>query len=144
MKFTTEIIISKPLEIVLRLFDNVENMKKWQPDLESYELLDGTPGEPGARMKLVYNTGKRRIEMIETITVKNLPEEFSGYYELKGIKNLIKNSFHDLGDGSTKWKSECEFILSGFMKIIGWIMPGAFKKQSLLMMDRFKSFAENS
>lgn len=142
MKYTNETIINKPLDLVIKLFDNAENMKKWQPDLQSYELLEGNSGQIGAKMKLVYKIGKRTMEMVETITSKNHPDEFGGYYEMNGAKNIVLNRFIDLGNGTTKWISESEFILSGFMKIMGWIMPGTFKKQSQAIMDRFKAFAE--
>jgi len=32
--------------------------------------------------------------------------------------------------------------LGGFMKVIGWIMPGSFKKQSFKFMKMFKDLAE--
>jgi hypothetical protein len=37
---------------------------------------------------------------------------------------------------------EQEFQFKGFMKIIGFLFPGAFKKQSLKYLVDFKQFAE--
>ena len=89
--------------------------------------------------------GKRRVEMVETITVKNLPDEFSGTYEVDGTVNHITARFIDLGNNRTKYISESEFIFSSFMmKVFAFIMPGMFKKQSLENMQRFKEFAESS
>lgn len=81
MKYTNEVIINAPVNRVIELFDNADNMKEWQPGLVSFEHLSGTPGQVGAKSKLKYKMGNREIEMIETITVKNLPEEFSGTVE---------------------------------------------------------------
>ena len=39
---------------------------------------------------------------------------------------------------------ESEFIFSGFMKIMGIVMPGAFKKESYKYLKLFKEFAESS
>ena len=86
--------------------------------------------------------GKREIEMIETITRRNLPAEFHGTYEAKGVYNIQKNFFTALGENRTKWVSESEFKFSGMMKLMGWLMPGAFKKQSQKYLDDFKAFAE--
>ena len=80
--------------------------------------------------------------MIETITVKNLPHEFSGTYEAKGVWNEVKNYFEQIDDQTTRWRSESYFKFSGFMKIIGFLMPGSFKKQSQKYLDQFKAFAE--
>ena len=96
----------------------------------SFDHLSGTPGEVGAKSKLLYKMGRREIEMIETITVKNFPDEFSGTYEAKGVWDEVKNYFHELNENTTKWVSENEFRCSGFMKIFILLMPGSFKKET--------------
>jgi len=110
--------------------------------LQSFEHLSGTPGQPGAKSKLKFKMGKREIEMIETITVRNLPEEFSGTYEAKGVFNIVKNKFIPVGENKTKHIAESEFQFRGMMKIMGILMPGAFKKQSMKYLNDFKIFAE--
>lgn len=142
MKYTITITIDLPRHKVIELFDNPNNLSKWQPELQSFENISGEPGKPGAKSKLKYQMGKREVEMIETITVRNLPEEFSGTYEANGVFNIQKNYFEEVGNNQTKWISECEFKLSGFMKVMGWFMPGVFKKQSQKYLDQFKAFAE--
>ncbi|KAA3609348.1 MAG: SRPBCC family protein [Calditrichaeota bacterium] len=142
MKYTLEIEIDQPREKVIELFDNPENMQHWQPGFLSLEPISGTPGEVGAQSRLKYKMGKRDIEMVETITVRNLPDEFSGTYETTGVWNEVKNLFSESGDSKTKWISHVDFQLSGFMKIIAFLMPGSFKKQSFKYMELFKAFAE--
>ena len=142
MKYQNEIVIDLPVEKVVALFDDPENLKHWQPGLQSFEHISGTPGQPGAKSRLQYKMGNRDIEMIETITKRNLPEEFSGTYEAKGVYNIISNHFIPVGENKTKWVTETEFQFSGFMKLMGWFMPGAFKKQSQKFLEQFKAFAE--
>lgn len=108
----------------------------------SFETIEGIAGEVGTKSKIIYDMGKRRIEMIETITVRNLPQEFSGTYEAKNVWNLVENIFEPTEDGKTKWVSRNEFKCQGFMRIMVALMPGAFKKQSYKYMVNFKSFAE--
>lgn len=143
MKYTVDIVINKPIDEVIALFDNPENMSKWMEGLQSFEHLSGTPGEPGAKSKLVFNTGGRRMEMIETVTVRNLPHEFSGTYEVKGVYNIVKNFFEPVNENQTRYSTEQEFQFKGFMKLLGWLMPGAFKKQSMKYLTDFKRFAES-
>lgn len=142
MKYTNEVIIKKPIDEVIELFDNVENMYQWQPELQSFETFEGIEGKEGAKSRLKYKMGSRDVEMIETILVKNLPKEFSGTYEAKGVFNEIKNSFIKIDDNTTKWVSENVFHFSGFMKLMAFFMPGAFKKQSQKYLDLFKEFVE--
>lgn len=142
MKFTVQKEIDRPIEKVVELFDNPENMKHWQPGLVSFEHLSGTPGQPGAKSRLRYKMGKREIEMIETITVRDLPGEFSGTYEAEGVVSTVKNFFKPVSENKTLYITENEFSFSGFMKVIGFLMPGAFKKESQKYIEQFKEFAE--
>jgi carbon monoxide dehydrogenase subunit G len=143
MKYTCSIDIDKPIDDVIRLFDNPDNLKYWQPGLLSYEHLSGTPGELGARAKLHYKMGKREIEMIETVIKRDLPHEFTGSYETNGVVNISKNFFEPINEKRTRYTSEQEFKLSGFMKIMGWFMPGSFQKESEKYLRQFKDFAES-
>ena len=142
MKYTAEVAINLPVNKVVELFDNPDNMKNWMEDLQSFETISGTPGQEGAKAKLHFKMGKREIEMVETITKRNLPEEFTGTYEAKGVFNIAKNSFIPIDDNRTKYVTEQEFQFKGFMKLMGAVMPGAFKKQTLKYMNAFKEFAE--
>lgn len=143
MKYTTEIIVSVPLTEFAEKMDNAENMKHWQNGLISYSQLSGSPGENGAKMELEYKMGKRHITMVETIIKANFPDEFHATYDADKVHNIQKNYFFSLDGQRTKWVSESEFHFSGFvMKAMGFLMPGAFKKQSLKYMKDFKAFAE--
>ena len=143
MKYICEITIDLPREEVIRKFDSAENMKHWQKGLIDYEILSGTPGEEGTKMRLDYKMGKRSISMVETISKRDLPNEFNATYHTKGVYNIQRNTFHEAGHNTTKWKSESEFQFSSFaMKLMGWMMPGVFKKQSMKYLEDFKNFAE--
>lgn len=141
MKYECEITIDLPREKVIELFDSTENLYKWQPTLQNFEHVSGTPGQPGAKSRLVYLERGRNMEMIETITSRNLPDEFSGTYETKGVKNWLTNHFY-AENGKTRWVMETEFKFSGFMKLMAIFMRGAFPKQTLSSMNSFKEFAE--
>lgn len=145
MKYTVDITIDLPRTKVIELFDNPDNMHKWQPDLVSFDPISGDPGQPGAKSKLHYKMGRREIEMIETVTKNKLPDEMSGTYETKGVFNIISNRFEEIGENQTRWVSENEFQFSGFfMKFMSIFMKSAFPKQTLKFMNQFKNFAENN
>ncbi len=143
MRYITEIVVNLPREKFIEKLDNPENMKHWQSGLVDYEFLSEPANEEGSRMGLRYKMGKREFEMVETIIKKNLPSELHTIYDTKGVQNIQKNYFKEEGT-STRWISESEFKFSGFgMKLMGFLMPGAFKKQSLKYMKDFKAFAED-
>lgn len=144
MKYTVELDLDLPRAKVVEIFDNPANMTKWQPDLVSFEHISGEPGKKGAKSKLIYNMGKREIEMVETITRNDLPNELAGTYETKGVFNVISNRFEEVSAGKTRWISENEFQFTGFMKFMSIFMKSAFPKQTLKIMNQFKEFAEAS
>ena len=143
MHYTNETTIHAPLDKVVALFDNPDNLEKWQPGFQGMEHISGTPGEPGAQSRLVYQMGKRRIEMIETLLENNLPESFKAAYDAKGVHNIVQVQFVPIDSTTTRYLSENTFEMKNLsMKIFGWLMPGAFKKQSQQYLDLFKAFAE--
>lgn len=146
MEYTVEIHINLPRSRVVELFDNPDNLKHWQKGLISFEPIEGSekPGTPGAKSLIKYEMGRRKMEMIETITVRNLPEEFSGTYETKGVWNEVSNYFIEVDENTTIWKSKNIFKMDNFfMRMFALLMPGAFKKQSMEFLIAFKKFAEN-
>lgn len=142
MKYTETITINKPRDAVIALFDDPDNLGKWQEGFVSMEHLDGTPGEPGARSRLLYRTGKREIEMVETLEQRDLPERFTAIYEARNVWNRHQNRFEEAGN-ATRWTVTSEFVCTGlFMRALTLLMPGAFRKQTRKSMSDFKDFAE--
>lgn len=142
MKYTHSIIIDLPREDVVKKFSNHDNFKQWQRGFVYFKQKSGKLGEAGSTNELKYKMGKREVGMIETILRNDLPQEFESTYEAKGVYNIQLNRFRKIDENTTEWVSENEFKFSGFMKLMGWLMPGAFKKQSWQYMQDFKAFAE--
>lgn len=143
MKYTCKITIDLPRDEMVAILDSAENMKHWQKGLKAYRQISGNPGEEGAQMELEYQMGKRHLVMVETIIKRQMPEEMHTTYDAKGVHNIQKNYFKVIDPKTSQWISESEFQFSGLMmKMMGWLMPGAFKKQSMAYLEDFKRFAE--
>lgn len=142
MKYSVETIIDKPIDEVLEKFEDKASYSKWQKGFISLELIEGEEKAIGSKYRLKYDMGKRKVEMIETLKVYDLPREFTATYEAKGVWNEVKNYFEPTEDGKTRYRTDNEFQMKGAMKIIQWLMPGAFKKQSQIYLDHFKTFVE--
>ena len=143
MKYTVDVVIDRPIDEVVENFDDPEKLKEWMQGLESFEHIEGTPGEVGAKSKLHFKMGKRELDMIETITVKNLPDEFGGTYEADGVFNTNLIRFEETGSNQTRMSMDTKFEMQTLMmKLMGFFMPGAFKKQSRKNLEDFKAYAE--
>lgn len=144
IKYTLEQVINQPLDKVIGLMDNPDNLKEWQPGFVSLEHISGEHGKIGSKSRLTYDMGKRQVVMIETITKIDLPNELNVTYDADKVFNIQNNRFEKVDDNTTKWISESEFQLSGYMKIFNLFGKGMFKKQSQIYLDKFKEFAERS
>jgi len=143
MKYSTEISIALSRERVIELFDSTENLYEWQEGLKSFEPLKGIPGQKGAVSKMVYAGRKGDLEMTETISKRNFPEEFSAIYKAKGVFNEVSNYFSEETPGQTIWKMDNIFSFRGMMALMAPFMKNAFKANTVLSMEQFKLFAEN-
>lgn len=142
--YTVSIDISRSRAEVIELFDSTENLYCWQTGLQSVELVSGEPGAVGAKMLLVYQDGKRRIELTETITLVNLPDEFNGTYEWSGGMNTLVNRFIEIDANTTRWESTCAYKFSSIMmKGMGLLFPGKFREQNMGFLRNFKAFCES-
>lgn len=143
MEYKTELTINLPLARVIELFDDSENLKKWQVGLMNVEHLEGTPGQAGAKTRLVYEMGKKEVIMEEEIIENNLPESIHFVFRSGTTTvNQNKNFFSETAEGHTLWRQENEFQMKGFWALMTFIAPGMFKKQTHGDMVRFKTFAE--
>ena len=141
--YTVSVDIELPREKVIELFDDSDNMFHWQTGLQEFRHISGTAGQPGAVSLLTYKSGRNVIELTETITTRNLPEEFSGSYSWSSGSNTLVNRFVEVGPNQTRWESTCAYTMKSLpMKVMGFLLAGSFKKQNLKFMENFKAFAE--
>ncbi|MCF7559969.1 SRPBCC family protein [Sabulilitoribacter multivorans] len=140
MKFVCHISINKPIEEVVKQFENPEALKQSQKDFVRIEHLSGNKREAGAKSKLVY----KKFDLFETIIHNNLPEEFYAKYEHKNMTNTMRNTFVAVNAHETKMVTEIHYSeLRGFViKLFAKLFPGMFKKQVDKWLVKFKSFVE--
>lgn len=142
MKLRLETVIDADLETVWAAFDNPDNMRRWQQNLQAFRHVSGEPGQPGAISELVYDENGRKVIMKETITERRQPDFLTGIYETPMGKTLIVNHFEAIGDNSTRWTAWCNFTFRGLMKITSLFVAGMIRKRSESDMQRFKLMVE--
>lgn len=145
MDYKLDIIINKPRGEVVKLIDDPDNLKKWQPELVSFEHISGEERKSGQKSKIVYLMGMKECEMIETLEAHELPELLVASYETNGVFNRVENHFRTVGADQTHWTTKNHFKFTSIgMKLMGFFMKKAFPKQTMNYMQRFKDFAENT
>ncbi len=144
MKFTLELPIKSSRVEVWKLFDNPENISKWQPTLLSFDPVSGVPGQPGAIAKLTFEENGRQFVLIEKVTYRDEPKRLDVVYENNFADNTVKNTFLEQGSDKTLWVVETEFKFKTLiMRILGPWMKKNFVARTQRAMERFRELAES-
>jgi len=152
MKYTLTVEIAKSREKVLQLLEDPAHRPKWLRGLVSHELLKGAEGQVGTESRIVFQSGKKEMELTETITrrepkdLHDVPPDRAVYFEREivadGMWSAAREQLSESGPDSTLWVNENEFRFSGFMRFFAPFLRRFFIKQSRQVLQDFKSFAE--
>jgi len=142
MKYTLSNTINRPLEEVIEKFKDPEGVKHWMEGLQKIEHISGTPGEVGAKSDFYFLHKNKEMKISETILEQNFPNQIKFAYQSSMGNNEVELLFEKLSDTSVKQTNNSYFELKGFMKVMGFLMKGMFKKQSLKFMTAFKNYVE--
>jgi hypothetical protein len=112
--------------------------------VKSFELLSGQQGQPGARAKVLMETHGLKLEMIETIVERKMPDVYTLRYDGKGVKNMVENRFYEVGPEQTRWVMNSTLEFSPFTAVASGFIKDIIVKQNHESMKRFKEFAEKS
>jgi hypothetical protein len=154
MKYTVSIEIALPRDKVAQLLADPTHIPKWLRGVVLHEPLSGEHGQVGTRSRVVMQMGEQKFEAIETITrrepadLREIPKGSVVYFEreivTEGMWSAASERLTEAGPDTTLWVSENEYRFSGLlMRLVGLLMPGTFRKQSLQHMQDFKAFAEH-
>lgn len=131
--------IQRPVGEVIKLFKNRTHYPEWQPGLINDEDVQNKKGE--TQHKLTYRIGRRNMIMTETV-LKSNQEEYNTIFEMKGVRNTVRNIFTPVSSQVTLWTHITEFRFRGLMTLIAPFMKSGFEKQSEIIMKNFKNYAE--
>jgi len=141
MNYTIETTINKPIGQVVKIYNQVELYPEWMPGIVSHSINRGNKRETGTASVYTLKMGGKEYDMNETV-IKNEGEEIVASYEANGVVNTQKTVFKEISEGKTLYQVNENFALKGFMKIIGFLMPGTFKSQTKKFVNAFKEYVE--
>jgi hypothetical protein len=153
MKYTVSIEIAVPRERVAQLLADPAHMPMWLRGLVLHEPVSGTHGQVGTESRVVMQMGTQTMEATETITrrepanLHGIPRDSVVHFDreivAKGMWSTARERLTEVGPETTLWESENEHRFSSVpMRLVGLVVPGAFRKQTRRHMQDFKAFAE--
>jgi hypothetical protein len=144
MKLKLELLLNKRRLDVWRAFDNQENLKRWQPTLQSVQHIQGTPGHEGSVAVLTYNEKGRRVILEQVILEKSAPERYSTTSYGEHSSNRVVNTFVADAATQTRWELEATYRFRGMWRLLTPLLRPAIRRQTLTEMERFKKFVEET
>lgn len=144
MKHKAEILIDADRATVWQLFDDPENLKKWQPTLKSIAHCSGVPGHPDAVSELVYHERGRDVSMTLTITARREQVFLGGTVESGSGTVVVFNLFEDFGHEKTRWIVNTRYRFRGLMKIMALFLHGTLLRRTEDDLNRFKLLVESN
>ncbi len=145
MQFTCQVTIHQPIKKVLELYQDPNNLSKWQDGFISLKHISGSPNQAGSKTQLLYKQGKGTMELIETLKVYNLPQEMIGEYYHKHMTNTMRVTFTELSPNTTRYTTEIEYTsFRGLIPKLMSFFPSIFKNQTQKWLNNFKTFAEST
>jgi uncharacterized membrane protein len=143
MKVSHTVVIECPLETVWELFDNVENMLEWQDELQSYEMVEGEPGEIGSvRSQTIKQMGVTQ-RLTATLLEREPPHRAAMHYEGAQAPFTAYDEFTDLGDGTTEWSSTLDVKLGMLQKPLELVIKPLASDLVKRNGRNFKEFCES-
>ena len=141
MKYEVSITIDKDIETIANTLRDPNAALKWMNGLLSMKHIEGDFETIGSKYEMIFQNGKKKQVMIETIKSFNPPSEMTLLYEMGNVKNICENKFSDL-HRQTKYTMVNIFKFPWYLQIIMPIFKKMFVKQTYEGMIDFKNFIE--
>ena len=140
--YTTQITINKPVEEVFETFSNSENIKKWIPEIKSFEVINENIGKTGSSYKIVIENQGQNIEMTQKVIAYVKNEKLTLYFD---AENMLKrdNYIFKEKNGNTviSVNTSCQSE-SYLMACMFPYFKGTFKEQDQAYLNDFKVLVE--
>src|SRR3712207_835900 len=112
------VTINKPVERVWEIFMNPDNLKHWLTGFVSHEHVSGSENQPGSVTKMKFNERGKLMEVMETVLVHKLQEQYSFVISHDSFETKTDVQFKRVGD-QTEMVQNADFKPKGFfMKLI--------------------------
>lgn len=116
MKYTNSIEIDLPRETVAQLLADPARIPKWLRGVVLHEPLSGIHGQLGTKSRVVMQSGKREIELTETITRREpadlhvIPNEIVVHFGREivgaGMWSTVHDRLTEVNPKTTLWVSD--------------------------------------
>jgi uncharacterized membrane protein len=140
--YKAEVAVNKSIEEVFKTFNNSENIKKWIPEIKSFEVLNNNPGKTGSTYKIVLDNKGQEITMTEKVMAFVPNEKVTLFFDAEGMLKKDDYIFREK-DGITTitLNASCQSD-TYIMACVFPYFKGTFQDQDQSYLNNFKEFVE--
>jgi uncharacterized membrane protein len=140
--YTTQITINKSVEEVFETFSNSENIKKWIPEIKSFEVIKENIGKTGSSYKIVIENQGQEILMTQKVIAYVKNEKLTLYFD---AENMLKRDDYIFtekeGNTVISVNTSCQSE-SYLMACVFPYFKGTFQKQDQSYLNNLKTYIE--
>jgi uncharacterized membrane protein len=140
--YTTQITIDKPVEEVFETFSNSENIKKWIPEIKSFEVINENIGKTGSSYKIVIENQGQEILMTQKVIAYVKNEKLTLYFD---AENMLKRDDYifteKAGNTVISVNTSCQSE-SYLMACMFPYFKGTFQEQDQSYLNNLKTYIE--
>ena len=142
MKYTVRITIDRPIDKVWSYLDDPRRQPQWQRDLTHYQPLSGEPGRAGAKAKLIFQEGGKKLILTEEIKERRPEEKIKVLLTHDQVRTRRELLLVDQG-GRTELivTTDTQFTSLPY-QLIAPFMKGSFARQMRTDLERLKERLE--
>lgn len=140
--YTASIKIDKPLELVFSEFNNIQNTKKWIPEIKSIDTVQSDYNKTGSVFKIVLDNQGQEINMTEKVIAFVPNEKVTLFYD---AENMLKTNDYIFKDENGMTNITLKATCSSDSYIMSCLFPyfkGTFQEQDVQYLNNFKAFVE--
>ena len=140
--YTAQVSINKSVEEVFKTFNDSGNIKKWIPEIKSFEVVQENSGKTGSTYKIVVNSQGQEITMTEKVLAFVPNEKVTLFFD---AENMLKRDDYifteKAGITTITLNTSCQSE-SYIMACMFPYFKGTFQKQDQTYLNNFKEYIE--
>jgi Zn-dependent metalloprotease len=140
--YTTQIDINKPIEEVFETFSNSENIKKWIPEIKSFEVINENIGKTGSNYKIIIDNQGQDIEMTQRVIAYVKNEKVTLFFDAENMLKRDDYIFKEKNGITTITSNSSCQSESYLMACMFPYFKGTFQKQDQSYLNNLKTYIE--
>lgn len=140
--YIAKISVNKSISDTFTAFNNLENLKKWVPEIKSYKVTHQNFGKAGSEYQMVIDNNGQDLIISERIMAYVPNKKVTLFYD---AENMLKTNDYNFVEKNGKTLITLHASCSSDSYILSCIFPyfkGIFKKQDQTYLHNFKTFIE--